>query len=621
MRIALVALSCLLAGPGWAEGGKRLLWGDTHLHTSFSFDAFLSGNQTADPDTAYRWARGLPVIHPGNRTRVRIGTPLDFLVVSDHAEFLGGIRDIYRDGIQDRTWNPLRLLAYRYFEWRIRHAIDSGHGREYFRGLLPTSSSDPLEAARSWNPTARTPPGADVSARNAWEATIRAAEANDEPGRFTAFVGWEWSSTPGGANLHRVVVTDADPATAQRFEPFGSNRSPFPEDLWAWLERTSAETGAHFLAIPHNSNLSKGLMFSERTLRGEPIDADYARRHSQWERVAEVTQVKGDSETHPALSPDDEFADFERYSYYIQQSPEPYRPQPGDFLRSAFRTGLALESRIGVNPYRLGLIGSTDDHTGLSSAEEPNFWGKFAKDSIPENKQLDALAVGPSGWSMSASGLAAVWAEDNTRAAILGALRRREVYATTGPRIRVQVYGGWDFAPADLDASDISAAGAARGVPMGGELPPRPAAAGGAPSFLVTALKDPRSANLDRIQVVKGWLGTDGASHEKIFDVAWSGERGADGSGHLAPVGDTVDRAAGTWADTIGAPELRAAWSDPAFDPAASAFYYVRVLEIPTPRHSLYDAIALEQELPEGVPAVIQERAYTSPIWYGGDGG
>jgi hypothetical protein len=617
MRIAAVALGCLFAVPAAAEGGKRLLWGDTHLHTALSFDAFLSGNYTADPDTAYRWAKGLPVIHPGNRTRVRIGTPLDFLVVTDHAEFLGGIRDIYREGIQHQSRNPLRRLAYRYFEWRIRRAIDSGAGRAYFRSLLPTQE-DPLEAAGSWDPTASSPPGADVSARNAWEATLAAAEAHDAPGRFTALIGWEWSSTPGGANLHRVVVTDADGETARRFLPFGSDQSPFPEDLWAWLARTSEATGARFLAIPHNSNISKGLMFGELTLRGEPIDAEHARARMRWERVAEVTQIKGDSETHPALSPEDEFADFERYSYYIQQSPDPYRPQAGDFVRSALRTGLALEARVGVNPFQFGLIGSTDSHTALASAEEPNFWGKFARDSIPENKAGDALSVGPTGWSMSASGLAAVWAEHNTRAAILDAFQRREVYATTGPRIQVQVFGGWDFRPADLAARDLAAVGAARGVPMGGALPPRPVA-GAAPSFLVAALKDPRSAHLDRIQLVKGWLGADGATHEEVFDVAWSGGRERDASGRLAPVGDTVDRAAATWSDTIGAPELRAVWSDPAFDPAARAFYYVRVLEIPTPRHSLYDAVALGRELPEGVPTVIQERAYTSPIWYGGD--
>jgi hypothetical protein len=615
----VVALSCLLALPAGAGGGKRLLFGDTHLHTSYSFDAFLNGTQTADPDTAYRWARGLPVVHPGNRARVRIGAPLDFLVVSDHAEFLGGIRDIYREGIQDPTGNPLRQLAYRYNEWRIRSAIDGGNGPEYFRGLLPISE-DPAAAAARWAPTASAPPGADVSLRNAWEETTRAADRHDEPGRFTALIGWEWSSTPGGANLHRIVVTDAGGATARRFLPFGSDQSPFPEDLWAWLARTSAETGARFVSIPHNSNISKGAMFGERTLRGAPIDADYARTRAEWERVVEVTQIKGDSETHPALSPDDEFADFERYGHYIQQEPEPYRAGPGDFVRSALRTGLALEARVGVNPYRFGLIGSTDAHTGLSSAEEPNFWGKFARDSVPERKQGNALAIGPTGWTMSASGLAAVWAEDNTRASIVDALRRREVYATTGPRIGVQVFGGWDFGAADLAAHDLAAAGAARGVPMGGELAPPPPASGGAPapSFLVAALKDPASANLDRIQIVKGWLGADGATHERIFDAAWSGERAPGANGRVGPVGDSVDRTRASFEDSIGAPELRAVWRDPEFDPAARAFYYVRVLEIPTPRHSLYDAVALGRELPDDVPAAIQERAYTSPIWYRG---
>ncbi len=614
--VGVLAGSGALAAAGAEGAERRLLWGDTHLHTSYSFDAFLNGNQTADPDVAYRWAKGEPVIHPYHRARVRIETPLDFLVIADHAEFYGGIRDIYNEGIQDPDPGWIRQIAYWYNEYQIRQAIDEGTGPAYFAALLPVDE-DPVEAAARWSEAtaSRTPPGAEISAKNAWERLRGFADAHHEPGRFSAILGWEWSSVPGGANLHRVVITDADPAAAGSFMPFSSSDSPYPEDLWAWLESTSTKTGVRFLAIPHNSNISKGMMFSETTLRGEPVDADYARARARWEPVVEVTQIKGDSETHPSFSPGDPFADFELYPFYIQQDRGGYEPRPGDYVRSGLRIGLELERRVGVNPFRFGLIGSTDAHTGLASAEEPNFWGKMAYDSVPERKGPRTIAGGPTGWTMAAQGLAAVYAEENDRAAILDAFARREVYATTGPRIQVRFFGGWDFARGDLESGDPVESGYARGVPMGGVLTRRddPAAA---PRFLVTALKDPRSAHLDRVQVVKGWIDEAGTTHERIFDVAWSDGREPGPDGSVGPVGDTVDRGNGTWTDTIGSAQLSAVWSDPDFDPDRAAFYYVRVLEIPTPRHSLYDAIALGLEEPSEGPAVIQERAYTSPIWY-----
>jgi hypothetical protein len=613
--------AALLAGAAHGEPDRRLLWGDTHLHTSYSFDAFLNGNMSADPDAAYRYARGLPVVHPYNRTRVQIRTPLDFLVVSDHAEFLGGIRDIYYSGIQDPEPGLLRWPLYRFNEWRIRRAIDSGRGAAFFRNVLPVPG-DPRDAAARWEEFAPpVPPGAGVSLRNAWQRTIETADAHNTPGRFTALIGWEWSSTPGGANLHRIIVTDADASRARTFLPFSSNESPYPEDLWEWLAEATDASGARFVAIPHNSNLSKGVMFDERTLRGEPIDAEHARARQRWEPVTEVTQIKGDSETHPAFSPDDPFADFEPYEHYLEQDPEPYAARRGDFVRPALMTGLEIGARTGVNPFRFGLIGSTDSHTGLASAEEPNFWGKMAFDSVPENKQTDALTVGPTGWTMSASGLAAVWADDNTREAIMDAFLRREVYGTTGPRIRLRVFGGWTFTDTTLAEPDWAERGYRDGVPMGGELrspPDGPTAGPGspAPRFMIMAASDPLSGHLDRVQVIKGWLGADGKARERIYDVAWSGGRAHDAGGVLPPVGDTVDRARGTYANTIGAPELHVVWRDPDFDPAVAAFYYVRVLEIPTPRHALLDAIALGLEEPSEGPAVIQERAYSSPIWY-----
>ena len=591
---------------------RQLLWGDT----SYSFDAFLNGNQTADPDTAYRYAKGEPVIHPYHRARVQIQTPLDFLVVSDHAEFLGGIRDIYLDGIQAPDPGLIESIAYWYNEREIRSAIDEDRGAAYFASMLP-ESEDPRQAAARFAELAssRAPPGAEISARNAWQRITEFADAHNEPETFTALIGWEWSAIPGGGNLHRIVVTDAAGERAREFMPFSASESPYPEDLWAWMEATSDRINASLIAIPHNSNISKGIMFDDATLRGDAMDAEYARKRQRWEPVVEITQIKGDSETHPSLSPEDAFADFETYTHYIQQQPEPYDPRPGDYVRSGLRTGLALESRIGENPFRFGLIGSTDSHTGLSSAEEPNFWGKMAKDSIPENKGPRTIAGGPTGWSMSASGLAAVWAENNTRGAILEAFSRREVYASSGPRIRVRLFAGWDFEAADLEAFD-PASGYARGVPMGGLLTRVSGQTDSAPRFLITALKDPESANLDRIQVVKGWLDSNSETHEQVYDVVWSGNRSLNEEGQLPGVGDTVDRRTGQTADTIGALGLQAVWQDPDFDPEQGAFYYARVLQIPTARHSLLDAIALGQEPTSDYPQVIQERAYTSPIWY-----
>jgi len=612
-----IALAVLIVHlQAWGDEPKQLLWGDTHLHTSYSFDAFLNLNLTADPDVAFRFAEGMPVIHPYTRTWVQLHTPLDFLVVSDHAEFLGGIRDIYYNGIQQEDAGPIDRIVNWYRTRTIRNAIADDTAVQLFVSVLP-ESEDPVAAAAGWRDRAQgVLPGASASLNNAWRETTRIADAHNQPGKFTALIGWEWSSVPGGANLHRVVVSDADAVAAQQFLPFGSDQSPYPEDLWAWLDATHTATGVNFVAIPHNSNISKGLMFSEQTLHGEPMDAAAAEERMRWERIVEVTQIKGTSETHPLLSPNDEFADFELYPYYIQQHDEPYVARRGDFVRSALETGLSLQALIGVNPFKFGMIGSTDSHTGLSSAEEDNFWGKMARDSIPANKYRKVIAEGPTGWSMSASGLAAVWATENSRGAIVDAMRRREVYATTGPRIRVQCFGGWAFETADLDASERASVGYAKGVPMGSDLPPRPNETTLAPSFLIVAAKDPLDANLDRIQVVKGWLDPDGKPREQIYDVVWAGDRQPGPDGKLPSVGDSVDRKHARYDNSIGAAQLATVWTDPSFDPDRRAFYYVRVLQIPTPRHSLYDALALSMDAPTEGPSVIAERAYTSPIWY-----
>ncbi len=620
MRLCVsVFIVSLLAAPLLAEPDtaaseqSQLFWGDTHLHTNNSFDAFLNRNMTADPATAYRYAKGLPVIHPFHRARVQIETPLDFLVIADHAEYLGVIRHIVEKGIPREGLGLIdRIVAWR-AQGLIRGAVEDDEGGALFTSFLPDTQDVETAAA---NPPKAAIPNAEIMQRTTWQEAIQIADAHNQPGTFTALIGWEWSSIPAGANLHRVVFTSSDASVASQYQPWSSADSMYPEDLWAWLDETSKQTGAEFVAIPHNSNISKGYMFGETSLRGEPIGPEYAQTRARWEPVVEATQIKGDSETHPVVSPDDPFADFETYTHYIQQNPPPYEPGAGDYVRSALLRGLAIEEKIGFNPYRFGLIGSTDAHSGVPSAEEPNFWGKMARDSIPENKQTTRRGVeGPTGWTMSASGLAAVWAPENTRGALLEAFRRREVYATTGPRIVVRVFGGWNFGAADAEAPQLAEVGYAGGVPMGADLPAREG--DGAPRFLVHAAKDPKSAHLDRVQMVKGWIDAAGATHEHVHDLVWSGDRVANVSGSVPAVGNTVDTETGTYTNDLGAATLAAVWEDPAFDPSQNAFYYVRVLEIPTPRHSVGDALALglDPKAIEG-PWWIQERAYTSPIWY-----
>ncbi|WP_444935310.1 DUF3604 domain-containing protein [Microbulbifer sp. JMSA004] len=612
-----------------ASEPTQVFWGDMHLHTSYSFDAFLSQNYSATPDTAYRWAKGQPVIHPYTHAKVRIDTPLDFLVVSDHAEGLGVMRAVVNETDELDSDMSLYQSMMRWFaKQHIRYKVSINEGMDIFNELLPKKALDTVAPADPVQDPANTPPepvlgDLDKTRTSAWSAIVDAAERHNNPGTFTSFIGWEWSSTPTGANLHRVVVSPDGAEKAKQYLPFGADQSQYPEDLWQWLDATSKRTGSEFIAIPHNSNVSKGYMFAETTLRGEPIDTQYARTRMRWEPLVEITQIKGDSETHSTLSPDDPFADFENYPFYLQADPESYHVAKGDFVRSALRTGLEMQKKIGVNPYKLGFVGSTDSHTGMSTAEEDNFWGKFAHDSVPSSKRTNTVIGGTkaTGWNMSASGLAAAWAEENTRESLFAAFKRREVYATTGPRIQVRVFAGWNFPKHAIDAENIAELGYSHGVPMGGDLV-KPQETDQPIQLLIRATKDPKGANLDRVQVVKSWLDSTGKSQEKIFNVAWSGERTLNNQGQLRPVGDTVNRETGQYTNNIGSIELSTLWQDPKFNINERAFYYVRVLQIPTPRHSLYDAIATKEinngniQVPSEGPAVIQERAYTSPIWY-----
>jgi hypothetical protein len=577
----------------------QVFWGDTHLHTSYSPDAFFFGNGTADPDTAYRYAKGYPVVHPYHKGRIQIGTPLDFLVVSDHAEMMGvPFRLAQGDETLVKTKNGKRLIK----------MLKAGKGQEVFIEFIERiNSNQPYDDLNT-----------EATRTSVWGDMVAITERHNEPGKFTSFIGWEWTSTPSGKNLHRVVFTPQGGSTAAKFIPYSSFDSDKPEGLWAWLEETSSRTGARFLAIPHNSNISGGLMFDEVDSEGRPITAEYARTRMKWEPVVEVTQIKGDSETDPILSRTDEFAAYEPFSHAIDSESigeGQASVGPGDFVRSGLRRGLELEAKVGANPYKFGLIGSTDSHTGMSSAEEDNFHGKTAFDSIPENRFNTFIGIEGFGADMSAAGMAAVWSSANNREALFEAFQRKEVYATTGPRIRVRFFGGWDFEPVHSLQRDIAQIGYEGGVPMGGDLTQGPE--GKAPAFLVYAIKDPVGANLDRIQVVKGWLQADGTSEEKVYDIAWSDERALEDDGSLPSVGNTVDLATGRYTNAIGDAQLSTTWRDPDFDPSVRAFYYVRVLQIPTPRHTLYDAIALGMA-PEdtGHPPTIQERAYSSPIWY-----
>ncbi len=632
----------LLSGAAAAQAyPDKVLWGDTHLHTNLSVDAYFMQNHTVGADESYRFAMGEPVINGYTRARVQLHTPLDFLSVSDHAELMGVPYNLLT--LRDKRLANTRLGR------KLIELFDAGRAEDAFGlfllaitaagvpddqrppkvGLLTAlgwrfesliSSPDPRVQAQRWllsDPSLLAELTKEDIFKSAWATNMDAAEKYNRPGKFTTMVAWEYTPTPNGANLHRIVLSPMAPATARTFLPYSSNDSGNPEDLWKWLAEKKHETGEDFVSIPHNSNISKGRMFATVDNEGRPMTVEYARLRAEWEPVAEVTQIKGTSETHPALSPNDEFAGFEFFNTVIEaRVGADHTPTvtPGDYVRGALKTGLELESQLGVNPYKLGMIGSTDSHSGLPSAEEDNFMGKFAYDSTPENKSY-RVGGAVSGWDMSASGLAAVWARGNTREEIFAAFKRREVYATTGPRMAVRFFGGYGFTPEDLAAPDLAAVGYAKGVPMGGDLSGN-AATASEPNFLVHAVKDPIDANLDRVQIVKGWLGPDGKAQEKVFDVVWSAGRSPDADGKIPAVGSTVDLETAAYTNAIGAAELATVWADPEFDPAQSAFYYVRILQIPTPRNSLYDSVALQNPPPEGYPATIQERAYTSPIWY-----
>ena len=578
---------------------QNVYFGDTHLHTAWSADAGMAG-ATPGPDVAYRIARG-EVVESQTAGPFKLIRPLDFIVVADHAENLG-----LPDYLQRSDPLVLRTEGGR----RLHDMVKAGNGYDAFIEWLAANGrgEDMIDSPEM--------------VASVWEKVIDNAERYNQPGVFTTFIGYEWTSGPNGNNLHRNVIFRDGADRTRQVVPFSALDSDDPEKLWAYMRAYEEKTGGQVLAIPHNGNLSNGMMFQLETFAGERFDEDYARTRASYEPVVEVTQPKGTSETHPMLSPDDAFADFEiidagNVSGSQAKTPEMIRTE---YAREALKIGLAEEARIGVNPYKFGMIGSTDAHNAIPSTREENWFGKaYIVEPSPHRRDgvLIKSLVDPElsimDIDLGASGLAAVWATENTREAIWDAFARREVFATTGSRIRVRVFGGWDFDADEVSRSDFARAGYDRGVPMGGDL--RPGPEGGAPTFMVRALRDPDGANLDRIQIVKGWLDAAGETREKIWDIACAGRDSVDGSCD-GEVGSTVDVAGATWTNTIGDALLGGYWTDPEFDPASAAFYYVRVLEIPSPRWTAYDAKAFDIEMPEGTAMTVQDRAYTSPIWY-----
>ncbi len=586
---------------------EQVYFGDTHLHTSNSIDAFGFGVRLG-PEEALRFARGEEVTATLG-LKAKLERPLDFLVISDHSGGLGATKALYdapRFLIKDPTmlrWHDMMHEGPEGSLHATAELIDA-----VGRNALPAAFSDPER--RKKNST------------KIWTTHTSIVDRYNDPGKFTAFMGFEYTLMPRGDNLHRVVIMRDGKDRADKVLPYDPGQGDAPvSQLWDYMDNYEKLTGGKILAIPHNSNVSNGLMFQMTGPGGGAMTADYARRRAAHEPLVEATQIKGDSEAHPFLSPNDEFADFGKAGWELGNLTMQRLTTPdmhaGNYVREALKRGLAIEARTGVNPYKLGMIGSTDSHTALSTGDENQFFGKHSgnepnalRASQPQNL---GTRLGRFGWHYLAGGYAAVWAKANTRAEIFDAMMRRETYATTGPRMKVRFFGGWNYG-ADALKGDWIKAAYAGGVPMGGDLN----LGTGAPKFIVSALKDPMGANLDRVQIVKGWVDGGGRLHEKIFDVVWSSpqSRKVGPNGKLAPVGDTVDVAKASYTNSIGAPELSTVWSDPEFNPGQRAFYYARVIEIPTPRWVLFDALRYKAKLLPGTRLKDQERAYTSPIWY-----
>ncbi len=584
---------------------NRVYWGDTHLHTANSVDAGFVGNKLG-PEEAYRFARGEEVTS-STGLRAKLLRPLDFLVIADHAEYFG-LATMIKEGHPALLADPIGKRWYDMF-----NESKEGGYKAFMEVVRSGSGDNPQELIK--NPAAK---------RSLWESVNETADRYNEPGRFTALIGFEWSSIPKGGNLHRVVIFRDGADRANQVLPFTFYENPDPEYLWKYMAGYEEKTSGQILAIAHNGNWSNGLMFKLETLDGRPFDRAYAEARMRWEPIYEVTQMKGDGETHPFLSSKDEFADFEPWDKAdvpAQNAKKDWMLQY-EYAREALKNGLAQEAKLGLNPFKFGMIGSTDSHTSLSTSREDNNFGKMPHMEPSNHRAEEIIIRSPVDPKLSsyatetgAAGLAGVWARENTREALFDAMKRKEVYATTGSRILVRVFAGWDFRADEVERPDFARQGYKRGVPMGGDLSNAPN--GKSPSFMIRAMRDPDNANLDRIQVIKGWLDKYGKTHERIYDVAVSDGRAISADGRCKmPVGSTVNIPDASYTNTIGDPLLTAHWVDPDFDPQQSAFYYVRVIEIPKPRWTAYDAKFYKIKMPDYVRMTVQDRAYTSPIWY-----
>jgi hypothetical protein len=590
---------------------SQVYWGDTHVHTGLSLDAGLFGCTLGHED-AYRLARG-EEIKSSTGLPVKLSRPLDWIVITDHSDMMGIATDIQRGA-------PNIMTVPKGREWAegFRKGGEAA-GKAAFDLITHFSQMTiPKELVEQYSP------GSSIY-NSIWDKTTKLADRFNDPGRFTALIGYEWTSVPKGFNLHRNVILRDDGVRARMVVPL-TTQPPLgtqdPLDLYQWLADYKAKTGGQVFAISHNGNLSNGWMFPMvETYAGGKVDKKYVEQRAKWEPLYEVTQIKGDGEAHPALSPTDEFADYETLDKGNLDLTELKKPEmlQREYAREALKIGLALEKKFGTNPYKFGMVGATDTHTALPTAGEDNFFGKSTSVEPSATRVAHPFVKSKlgaiEGYELSASGYQGVWATENTREAIFDAMERKETYATTGPRMLVRFFGGWDFNENDLRNREPAFIGYQKGVPMGGDLTKAPSGKG--PNFMVIALRDPRGANLDRIQIIKGWLDKKGKTHERIYDVAVSDGRPIGKDGRCkTPVGNTVDLEAATWTNTIGSSELLAVWTDPDFDPKVKAFYYTRILEIPTPRWVLYDKVRLGAKVPKEAKLVHQERAYTSPIWY-----
>jgi hypothetical protein len=604
-----VALACFLGQTqvlaSETPSDRSALFGDLHVHTINSFDSYSVGVR-ATPDDAYRFAKGEAIQHAmGYPVRLR-GGPLDFYAVTDHAEYLGVLRAL---------GNPDHPLADNPLARDLRSvenqqaAILSGHVGSIVMGAAPENPGLPEESQLI---------------RTAWQENIAAAERNNEPGKFTTFIGYEYTSTPGGEMLHRNIIFSGSKAADL---PFGAAESVNPEDLWDWLD-LQREQGIEAMSIPHNSNWSLGTMFEATNKAGEPIDAAYAQQRERNEPLVEITQIKGTSETHPQLSPNDEWADFEivrsEFGPFMEGGAEAAlaRGPAGEYVRDALQLGMKIEQKLGVNPYRLGFVGATDAHNAASPIEEDHYFGKLGsidgtpqtRDSLPGPQHVATMdePFVPIQWS--AAGLTGVWAAQNSRASIYEAFRRRETFATSGPRMTVRLFAGYDYPESIVDDPELVTLAYAGGVPMGGELAPAKAQA--APKFLVWALRDHNETWLERAQIVKGWI-EDGESREQVYDVACADGVAPNAQSHRCPTTHAkVDLNDCSVSVATGSVELKALWQDPDFDATEPAFYYLRVLQNPTCRWSTWDALRAGASPRDDVPATLQERAWSSPIWY-----